>query len=171
MDQDTKSASLKTLKSFKSKSVSMSVRKAFQKLGLSENAIVEDINDSFKKKLEEIQSKYADKPDKMVAEGDALYSAYRTAYLHRDPNGEDKMLPLTMTGSDAMLNLFGVTDLPHQSLKVQMQSQAQYKDGKLVNENSSKSENFINHDGKREIKVWDNNKLVKHTIDGKDVLK
>lgn len=149
----------------------MSVRRAFQKLGLPENAIIEDINDSFKKKLEEIQSKYVDKPDKMVVEGDALYSAYRIAYLHRDPAGEDKMLPLTMTGSDAMLNMFGVSDLPHQSLKVQTQSQARYKDGKLLDKNSTRTENFINKDGKREIKVYDNNKLVKHTIDGKDMLR
>lgn len=148
----------------------MSAKKAFQFLGLPQTATIEEINNTFKSKLEDIQNKYADKPDKMVSEGDALYNAYRTAYLHRDPTGEDKMLPLTMTGSDAMLNLFGINDLPHQSLKVQMQSQAQYKDGQLVKKASSKTENFINKDGKREIKVWDNGKLIKHTIDGKDQL-
>lgn len=149
----------------------MSVRKAFQKLGLPDSATTDEINASFKKKQDDIQSRYADKPDKMVAEGDALYSAYRIAYLHRDPAGEDRMMPLTMTGSEAMLNLFGVNDFPQQSLKVQTQSRAQYKDGKLIDKNSSRTENFINADGKREIKVFENNKLIKHTIDGKDMLK
>lgn len=155
----------------KSKSAKMSANKAFKSLGLSQSATIDEINEAFKTKLDELHAKYDDKPDKMVQEGDALYQAYRTAYLHKDPEGEDKMLPLTMTGSDTLLNMFGINEVPHQSLKVQMQSQASYKDGHLVKKASSRTESFINKDGKREIKVYENGKLIKHTIDDKNMLK
>lgn len=155
----------------KSSSGKMSVSKSFKALGLAQSASIDEINQAFKMKLDELQIKLKDKPDKMVHEGDALYQHYRTAYLSKDPEGEDRMLPLTMTGPDTLLNMFGISDVPHQSLKVQMQSQAHYKDGQLVKKASNKTESFINKDGKRETKVWENGKLIKHTIDDKSVLK
>lgn len=157
-------------RSSKSGSGKMSVVKAFRTLGLQQSASINEINQAFKKKLEELQNKYADRPDKMVEEGDALYGAYTTAYLSKDPEGQDKMLPLTMTGPDSLLNIFGIQEVPHQSLKVQMQSKAQYKDGQLVNKASTKTESFINKDGKRETKIYENGKLIKHTIDDKNVI-
>ena len=121
--------------------------------------------------MAEIQSKNTDKPDKLVAEADTLYQAYRAAFLSKDGAQEEQMLPLTITGPDTMLNMFGISDLPHQSLKVQMQSQAHYRDGQLIKKESNKTESFVNKDGKRETKVFENGKLIKHTIDGKDQLK
>lgn len=154
----------------KSNSKKMSVPKAFKLLGLSENASVDEINKKFQERLTEVQTKYIEMPDRMVQEADQLYSAYRSAYLSKEDANEDAMLPLTLEGPDTMLNMFGINDLPHQSLKVSMQSQAHYRDGKLVTKASNKNESFINKDGKRETKVYENGKLVKHTIDGKDML-
>lgn len=153
-----------------SQSGRMATRDAFKMLGLPRSATVDDINQTFKTKLSDIQTRNADKPDKLVQEADALYAAYRSAYLSKDNASEDQMLPLTITGPDTMLNMFGISDLPHQSLKVQMSSQAQYKDGQLVKQESNKQETFVNKDGKKETRVYENGKLVKHTIDGKDML-
>jgi len=149
----------------------MSTRDALKALGLSKEANVDEVNAAFQKKLSDLQKKYSDKPDKLVAEADTLYLAYRTAYRSRDGASEDQILPLTITGPDAMLNMFGIDEVPHQSLKVQMQSQAQYRDGQLVRKESSKTESFINKDGRRETKVYENGKLIKHTIDDKNMLK
>lgn len=147
------------------------VKEAFKTLGIPRTATIDEINQSFKTKLADIQSRNTDKPDRLVQEADALYAAYRSAYLSKDGSAEDQMLPLTITGPDSMLNMFGITDLPHQSLKVQMSSQTQYKDGHLVKAESNKTETFVNKDGKKETRVYENGKLIKHTIDGKDMLK
>lgn len=149
----------------------MATKEAFKHLGLSRDASLNDINNAFKTKLADLEKKYADQPDRLVQEADVLYTAYRTAYLSKDGASEDLMLPLSYSGPDSMLNVFGIHEVPHQSLKVQMQSQAQYRDGQLVKAESSKTESFINKDGKRETKVWENGKLIKHTIDGKNMLK
>lgn len=149
----------------------MSTKEAFKMLGLLPTASIEEINQSFKTKLSRLQAKNRDKPEKLVQDADMLYGAYRSAYLSKDGASEDEMLPLTITGPETMLNMFGITDLPHTSLKVQMSSQAQYKDGQLVKQESNKQETFVNKDGKKETRVYENGKLVKHTIDGKDMLK
>ena len=149
----------------------MGLKDAFKILNLSRQASIEEINQSFKTKLADIQSRNVDKPDKLVQEADQLYQAYRAAFLSKEGAQEEQMLPLTITGPDTMLNMFGISDLPHQSLNVQMSSQAQYRDGQLVKKESNKTESFINKDGKRETKVFENGKLIKHTIDGKDMLK
>lgn len=154
----------------KSQSGKMALKDAFKILGLPRTASIDEINDSFKNKLNDIQNRYADRSDKLVHEADNLYAAYRSAYLSKDGASEDQMLPLTIVGPDTMLNMFGINELPHQSLRVQMQSQAQYKDGQLVKKESNKTESFINKDGKRETKVFENGKLIRHTIDGKDML-
>lgn len=154
-----------------SNSGKMATEKAFKVLGLTPSASIEEINQAFKTKLEDLQKKNSDKPDKLVQDADSLYAAYRTAFMSKDGANEDDMLPLTITGPDALLNMFGITEVPHKSLKVQMQSQAHYKDGQLVKKASSKTESFINKDGKRETKVYENGKLVKHTIGDKNMLK
>lgn len=148
----------------------MSAKDAFKNLGLPQSATVDEINHSFKEKLNDLQKKNTDKPDELVQKADHLYASYRVAFLSKDGANEDDMLPLTITGPDAMLNMFGINDVPHQSLKVKMQSQAHYKDGQLMKTQSSKTECFINKDGKKETKVYENGKLVKHTIGDKDVL-
>lgn len=155
----------------KSQSERMATEKAFRILGLPRSASIDEINHTFKTKLSDLQTRHADKPDKLVAEADQLYSAYRAAFLSKEAANEDQMLPLTITGPETMLNMFGLTELPHQSLKVQMQSQAHYKDGQLVKKASNKTESFINKDGKRETKVYENGKMIKHTIDGVDQLR
>lgn len=157
--------------SSRSSSANMSIKDAFKALGLNTNASIDEINHAFKSKLSEIQKRHAERPESLVVEADALYSNYRTAYMSRDGANEDNILPLTITGPETLLNMFNIPDVQHQSIKVQMQSQAQYKDGKLLKNESSKTESFINKDGKREIKVYENGKLVKHTIDGKNMLK
>lgn len=149
----------------------MATKDAFKLLGLSPSSSVEEINQSFTNKLAHLQSKYAQQPDQLVLESDRLYEAYRTAFLSKEGTSEEQILPLTITGPDAMLNFFGINDVPHQSMKMQMQSQAHYKDGQLVKKESSKTESFVNKDGKRETKVYENGKLVQHTIDGKNMLK
>lgn len=149
----------------------MGVDKAFKILGLPKSAALEEINDTYKTKLDDIQKRNANTPDKLVQEADQLYQAYRAAYMSKDGAIEDEMLPLTITGPDSLLEMFGIQDLPQRSIKVQMQSQAQYKDGQLVKKESNKTESFINKEGKRETKVYENGKLIKHTIDGKDMLK
>ena len=149
----------------------MATDKAFKVLGLSRSASVDEINRVFTKKLNDVQMKNIDSPDQLIQEADQLYQAYRSAYLSKDGTSEDDILPLTITGPDSLLNMFGIDDLPQRSIKVQMQSQAQYKDGQLVKKESNKTESFINRDGKRETKVYENGKLIKHTIDGKDMLK
>lgn len=154
-----------------SRSGKISVDKAFKALGLPRSASVDEINRSFKSKLEEIQTRHADKPDVLVQEADQLYQCYRSAFLSKEGTDEEDILPLTITGPDSLLNMFGIEDLPQRSIKVQMHSQAQYKDGQLVRKESNKTEAFINKDGKREVKVYENGKLVKHTIDGRDMLK
>lgn len=146
-------------------------REGFRFLGLPRDASINEINHAFKTKLDELQKRYADRPDRLISEGDDLYAAYRAAYLSKDGASEDHMLPLTLTGPDGMLNMFGIHDLPHQSLKVQMQAQAHYKDGQLVKKESTKTESFVNREGKRETKVFENGKLIQHTIDGKNMLK
>lgn len=145
-------------------------REAFRLLGLPRNATTDEINHVFKVKLSDLQRKYTDRPDKLVQEADTLYQAYRTAYMSKEGAHEDQMLPLTLVGPDSMLNIFGISDLPHQSVKVQASSQAQYKDGQLIRKESNRTETFINREGKRETKVYENDKLIKHTVDGKDVL-
>lgn len=155
----------------KSASERMQSREAFKILSLSRDASLNDINKAFKNKLADLERRYSEQPDRLVQEADVLYSAYRSAYLSKDGASEDLMLPLSYSGPDSMLNMFGINDVPHQSLKVQMQSQAQYKDGQLVKAESSKTESFINKDGKRETKSYENGKLVRHTIDGKNMLK
>lgn len=155
----------------KSMSGRMASKEAFKILGLSRDASLNEINNAFKNKLADLERKYAEQPDRLVQEADTLYAAYRSAYLSKDGANEDLMLPLSYSGPDSMLNMFGINDVPHQSLKVQMQSQAQYRDGQLVKAESSKTESFINKDGKRETKVYENGKLVRHTIDGKNMLK
>lgn len=155
----------------KSKSGTMSSRNAFKLLGLSKDATFDEINQAFKEKSTAIERKYIDRPSRLVSEADTLYSAYRTAYMSKEGANEDHLLPLTVTGPDSLLNQFGIPDVTTTDLKVQLQSQAQYKDGQLVRKESSKTESFINKDGKRETKVYDNGKLIKHTIDDKDVLK
>lgn len=154
----------------RSRSGRMPLEKALKVLGLTKDSSIEEINRAFKSKLADYQRKYADQPDKLVQEGDILYSAYRSAYEAKG-GSEEEMLQLELEGPDAMLNMFGIHEVPHQSLKVQMQSQAHYKDGQLVKKESSKTESFVNSDGKREIKVYENGKLIKHTIDGKNMLK
>lgn len=149
----------------------MSSKNAFKALGLSREASFDEINQAFKEKSGAIERKYADRPDRLVSEADALYTAYRTAYMSKEGANEDNLLPLTVTGPDGLLNQFGIPEVTTSNLKVQLQSQAQYKDGQLVRKESTKTESFINKDGKRETKVFENNKLIKHTIDDKDVLK
>lgn len=144
---------------------------AFKILGVNRESSIDEINQVYQTKLADIQKRYADRPDELVQKADALYNAYRTAYLSKEGASQDQMLPLTITGPDAMLNMFGINDVPHSSLKVQMQSQAHYKDGQLVKKESNKTESFINKDGKRETKVYENGKLIKHTIDDKNMLK
>lgn len=148
----------------------MPVSEAFDILKLPQSSSLSEINSRFKSMLNDLQRKLASKPDQLVAEADNLYAAYRTAYMHKGGD-EDNMLPLTLTGPDAMLNIFGINEVPHQSLKVQMQSAVQYKDGQLVKKESTKTESFINKDGKRETRVYENGRLIKHTIDGKNMLK
>lgn len=156
----------------KSKSSSAKMaREGFRILGLARDASISEINHAFKNKLDDLQKKYADRPEKLIEEGDNLYAAYRAAYLSKEGATEDNILPLTLTGPDGMLNMFGIHDLPHQSMKVQMQAQAHYKDGQLVKKESTKTESYINKDGKRETKVFENGKLIQHTIDGKNMLK
>lgn len=149
----------------------MSARDAFKNLGLPQSASIEEINHSFKEKLNDLQKKHVDRPDELVQKADLLYAAYRVAFLSKEGANEDDMLPLTITGPDAMLNMFGINEVPHQSLKVKMQSQAHYKDGQLLKTQSSKTETFINKDGKRETKVYENGKLIKYTIGDKNMLK
>lgn len=158
---------------YKSKSSSnkMQTRDAFKVLGLPKDASTDEINHAFTEKLAEIQKRNADKPDKLIQEGDALYAAYRSAYLSKEGASEEQILPLTLTGPDSMLNMFGINDVQHTSMKVQMQTQAQYKDGQLVKKESNRTESYINKDGKRETKVFENGKLIKHTVDGKNMLK
>lgn len=153
------------------RSSKISVDKAFKLLGLPRSASIDEINRTYKSKLDDIQKKYPDQPEKMVPEADQLYQAYRTAYMSKDGASEDDVLPLTITGPDTLLEMFGIADIPQRSMKVQMQSQAQYKDGQLIKKESNKTESFINKDGKRETKVWENGKLIRHTVDGKDMLK
>ena len=159
------------MRSPKSNSGKISIEKAFRLLGLPRSASLDEISRTYKSSLEEIQKKYADQIDKMVPEADKLYHAYRTAYLSKEGAKEDDILPLTVTGPDSLLEMFGITDIPDRSMKIQMQSQSQYKDGQLIRNESNRTESVINKDGKREIKVFENGKLVKHTIDGKDMLK
>lgn len=159
------------MKSSKSQSGKIGVDKAFKILGLPRSASTDEINRVFTSKLNDVQMKNIEKPDQLIQEADQLYQAYRSAYLSKEGNSEDDILPLTITGPDSLLNMFGIDDLPQRSIKVQMQSQAQYKDGQLVKKESNKTESFINRDGKRETKVYENGKLVKHTIDGRDMLK
>jgi hypothetical protein len=154
----------------KSTSGKISVEKAFKLLGLPRSASFEELNHVYKTKLEEIQKKHAGEPDKLVHDAEKLYSAYRTAYMSKEGAVEDEMLPLTITGPDSLLEMFGIQDIPQRSVKINIQSQAQYKDGQLVRKESNMREDFINKDGKREVKVYENGVLVKHTIDGKDVL-
>lgn len=154
-----------------SKSGKISADKAFGTLGLPRSASTDEINRTFKSKLEEIQARNVDKPDVLVQEADQLYQSYRSAFLSKEGANEDDILPLTITGPDSLLNMFGIEDLPQRSIKVQMHSQAQYRDGQLVKKESNKTESFINKDGKREVKVYENGKLIKHTIDGRDMLK
>jgi dsDNA-binding SOS-regulon protein len=158
------------MKSRKSGSGKISVEKAFKLLGLPRSASIDEINRTYKSKLDEVQKKYADQLDKLVPEADQLYAAYRSAFMSKDGANEDEMLPLTITGPDSLLEVFGIQDLPQRSMKVQLQQQAQYKDGQLIKKESNKTESYINRDGKRETKVWENGKLIRHTIDGKDVL-
>lgn len=155
----------------KSNSQRMSLRDALKILGVSRSASIDEVNRAFTEKLNELHKKYKDELDRMVTESDKLYNAYRTVYMSKDGAQEDQMLPLTLTGPDELLNAFGINDVPHQSLRVQMQSQAQYKDGKLVKKASNKTEVFVNKDGKRETKVFQDGKLIEHTIDGKNMLK
>lgn len=159
------------MKRSKSASSKISVERAFKILGLPRGASIDEITRTYKSKLEENQKKNANAPDKLVLEADQLYQAYRSAYLSHEGAIEDEMLPLTITGPDTLLEMFGIQDMPQRSIKVQMQSQAQYKDGQLVKKESNKTESFINKDGKRETKVFENGKLIRHTIDGKDMLK
>lgn len=159
------------MKSRRSSSGKISVDKAFKLLGLSRGASFDELNQAYKSKLEEIQRRNADAPDKLVPEADQLYQAYRTAYMSKEGADEDEMLPLTITGPDTLLEMFGIQDLPSRSMKVQMKHESQYRDGQLVKKESNRTETVINKDGKRETKVWENGKLVKHTIDGKDMLK
>lgn len=161
----------KDIRQSKSQSGKMPLDEAFKQLALPRTAPTDEINQSFKTKLADLQTKYADRPDRLVQKADTLYAAYRAAFMSKEGASEEQMLPLTITGPDTMLNMFGISDLPHQSLKVQMQSQAQYRDGQLVKKESNKTESFINMEGKREVKVYENGKLVKHTVDGKDTLK
>lgn len=149
----------------------MALKDALKMLGLTKDASIGEVNQSFKTRLAQIQKRYADRPEKLIEEADSLYNAYRSVYLSKEGADEDQMLPLTIEGPDTILNMFGIKDLPHQSMKIQMQSQAQYRDGQLVKQGSSKSESFVNKDGKLETKVFENGRLVKHTIDGKDMLK
>lgn len=153
----------------RSNSGKMIARDAFKRLNLPSSASIEEINKTFKAKLDALQKKYADKPDKLVQEADALYSAYRSAYISKD-GPEEGMLPLTITGPDAMLSIFGIGEVPHDAFKVRKQSQAVYRNGELVENASSQSESFINKDGKKETKVYKDGKLVKHTIGDKNQL-
>lgn len=155
----------------KTNSQRMSMRESLKLLGVSKNASIDEVNKAFQDKLNEVHRKHKDDLERLVPEADKLYNAYRTVYLSKDGAQEDQMLPLTLTGPDELLNAFGISDVPHQSLKVQMQSQAQYKDGKLVKKASNKTESFINKDGKRETKIYQDGKLIEHTIDGKNMLK
>lgn len=148
-------------------------KNAHKILGVSKNCTVEELDLAYRAKLSEVQTKNFDNPEKLVQEADNLYAAYRSAYLSIHGANEDNMLPLTIEGPDSMLSAFGIKDLAdgHANIQVQMHSQAQYKDGKLIKKESNRNENFLNKDGKREIKTYENGKLVRHTIDGKDVLK
>lgn len=147
-------------------------REAFRALGLPRNATIDEINHVFKVKLSDLQRKHSNQPDRLVHEAENLYHAYRSAFIARDSSREPEMLPLTLSGPDSMLNLFGLAgtaELAHQSYKLQSSSQAQYRDGQLIRKESNRTESFINRDGKRETKVYENDRLIKHTIDGKDV--
>lgn len=148
----------------------MNVKDAFRVLGLPRTASIDEINQSFKTKLADIQARNSSQPDRLVQEADTLYSAYQSAYMSKDGASEGQMLPVTLTGPDSMLNVFGISDLPHQSLKVQMSSETKYKDGQLVRQESNKTETFLNSEGKRETRVYENGRLIKHTIDGKNML-
>lgn len=149
-------------------------REASRVLGLPRNATLDEINHVYKVKLADLQRKYSNQADKLVHEAEGLYHAYRSAYLSRDNAHESEMLPLTLSGPDSILNLFGVptgaAELTGQSYKLHSSSQAQYRDGQLVRKESNRTESFINRDGKRETKVYENDRLIKHTIDGRDVL-
>lgn len=149
----------------------MSLKEAQKMLGVSRNATIDEVNHAFTEKLNELHKRYKKELDQLVPEADKLYEAYRVAYMAVDGAREDKMLPLTLEGSDELLNVFGINEVPHQSMRVQMQSQAQYKDGKLVKKASNKTESFINKDGKRETKVYQDGKLIEYTIDGKNMLR
>lgn len=162
--QDPKSKS-------KSSSQKMSLKSAFKTLGLSREASFDEINQAFKTKSSEIEKKFADRPDRLVAEADTLYTAYRIAYMSKEGADEDQLLPLTVTGSEGLLNQFGIPDVTCPNLNVQMQSQAHYKNGQLVKKESTKTESFINKDGKKETKVYENGKLIKHTIEGREVFR
>lgn len=155
----------------KSGSKKMETRKAFKILELPLSASPDEINQTFSRKLAVIQAKYEDRPDTLVQEADNLYAAYRSAFLSKEGTDENQVLPLTITGPDTLLNMFGISDIPHQSLQVQMHQQAKFEDGQLVKKESNRTESFINKDGKREVKVYENGKLVKHTIGGKNMLK
>lgn len=152
----------------KSSSAKISVDKAFKILGLPRSASTDEINRTYKSKLEELQKKHADHLDKLVPEADELYNAYKSAFLSKEGNNEEDALPLTITGPDSLLEMFGIQDLPQHSMKVQMQQQVHYKDGQLVKKQSNRTESFLTKDGKRETKVFVDGKLVKRTIDGKD---
>lgn len=153
----------------KSKSRRMSLKDALKTLGVSKDASIDDINHAFERKQADIQRKYSDQPERLVKDADVLYAAYTTVYESKG-GPEDKMLALQVSGPDSMLNMFGINDVPHQSLKVQMQTQAQYKDGQLVRKESTKTEERI-IDGKKEVKEYENGKLIKYTLDGKNMLK
>ena len=158
-------------------------RDPFELLGVTKEATVDEINAAFKRRLSETQKTYMDKPEKMVQESDQIYQAYRTVYMMKEGAKEDQMLPMQVTtpGTETnelmkmFLPIMQMTDLDvsnakNANVQIQMQQQTQYRDGQLVNKRESRTEQFVNRDGKREIKIWKDGKLIKHTIDGKSVL-